>query len=237
MANNDPKIFICVASRFDSDSSAFDSDILVPVRGGAVFEKDGLTYTIRNGKIVSIWKKDAAGKVVKEATDAVTKANEDNVIKEVINLITSGKQSEVGAKFNDIAVKSVRFKDVNGGTIRNFVSDGTGSTSLRNIMTNRFAINDPAVDAFRRHNEVVDNALKEISKGKIPSELQVSTATATVDGATLVFKDGKLVSINGNKAGSDLYEAYMYRNPKTPETIEALDKRVKLEHPIYALAA
>ena len=35
---SEPKISILVASRFDAESSVFDSEILIPVRGGAVFE-------------------------------------------------------------------------------------------------------------------------------------------------------------------------------------------------------
>ena len=112
---------------------------------------------------------------------------------------------------------------------------------MNKIITNRHALESDAVTAYRRKNANIDEAIKQIEKGKIPeNNLTIASAECVIDGRRLKIENGEVVGIfNGDKLkgkDSDEFLAWLYNHPKALEEVKNLTKDKKLEKIIYQAA-
>ena len=199
------------------------------------FTHNGNVVQVRGDKIVS-YKNPAGDDIMSKLSSEVeTDVKYKKELQSIIAKINKGE-----TKIDDVTLNKVYYNHTSDGVTRRFIQEADDVT-LNKIITNRHTLDSDAVTAYRRKNANIDEAIKQIEKGKIPeNNLTIASAECVIDGRRLKIENGEVVGIfNGDKLkgkDSDEFLAWLYNHPKALEEVKNLTKDKKLQNIIYQAA-
>lgn len=180
----------------------------------------------------------SAGEDLLKKLSTSTDAGDIEYAKKITEIFNKLKKGE---NVDGVDVMQKYFTHTENGVTQKFLQKAgeAVATPRGNLRTNRFALDSDAVVAYGTKHNAVEEAVKEINKGKIPETLKIANATYKVDGTTsLIIKNGEIVGLNNGKfhgADTDAFIAYKKKNPKVFEDVESLRKDKKLSNITYTV--
>ena len=200
------------------------------------FTYEGNTIRVYGDKIVSYKNHEGQDILAKLSSTDPNDIKFKNQLEDIIAKIRKGE-----SKIKDVSINEIHYTYNTKGFSRSFIQKGDKVTSGKAIVTNRHNLDSDAVKAYRYKNANIDEALKQIEKGKIPeNNLTIASAECVIDGRRLKIENGEVVGIfNGDKLkgkDSDEFLAWLYNHPKALEEVKNLTKDKKLEKIIYQAA-
>ncbi len=203
---------------------------------GVEFTHNGNTFRV-NGDTIVRYKNGAGENLMSKLKSTETADVEySNTLKEIIKKLQKGEAPD------GVTVQRQYWTHTDGDVVRRFTQEGTAAPVMhKNIRTNRYATNSDHVTAYRSQHSSIDEALKQIEKGKIPENFHIASAFCPLaDGNRIVIKNGAVdgIEIGGHihHTNSTKFIAYKQRHPEAFEKLKDLTKDKHLQEIVYAAA-